>query len=68
MHVIDLNKIDLDSCQGQKLRRELLLQLKDRDGLKHREFAKLSKSPVFSLSVTDYCLPSSVFLFSSTDD
>ena len=41
MHEIDLDKIDLDSRQGQKLRRELLLQLKDRGGLKYREIARL---------------------------
>ena len=41
MHEVDLDKIDLDSRQGQKLRRELLLQLKDRGGLKYREIARL---------------------------
>ena len=41
MHECDLVKIDLDSHQGRKLRRELLLQLKDRGGLKYREIARL---------------------------
>ncbi len=41
MHEIDLDKIDLDSRQGQKLRRELLLQRRDRGGLKYREIARL---------------------------
>jgi REP element-mobilizing transposase RayT len=41
MHDIDLDQIDLDSRPGQKLRRELLIQLKDRGGLKYREIARL---------------------------
>ncbi len=38
---VDLDKIDLESRQRQRLRRELLLQLKDRGGLKYREIARL---------------------------
>jgi len=45
MHRIDLERIDFDSRHGQKVRRELLLQLKDRGGLKYQEIARL---PEFS--------------------
>jgi hypothetical protein len=41
MHEVDLDKIDFDTRTGQQLRRELLLHLKDRGGLKYREIAKL---------------------------
>ena len=41
MHKIDLERIDFDSRQGQKVRRELLLQLKDRGGLKYQEIVRL---------------------------
>ncbi len=41
MHKIDLERVDFDSKHGQKVRRELLLQLKDRGGLKYREIARL---------------------------
>jgi len=42
IHKVDLDKIDFDSRYGQQLRRELLLHLKDRGGLKYREIARLS--------------------------
>ncbi len=45
MHKVDLERIDFDSRPGQKVRRQLLLQLKDRGGLKYREIARL---PEFS--------------------
>ena len=38
---VDLEKVDFSSRAGQRLRRELLLHLKDRGGLKYREIAKL---------------------------
>jgi hypothetical protein len=38
---IDLDKVDFSSKYGKQLRRELLLHLKDRGGLKYREIAKL---------------------------
>jgi REP element-mobilizing transposase RayT len=41
MHEVDLDKIDFDTRHGQQLRRELLLHLKDRGGLKYREIARL---------------------------
>lgn len=41
MHEVDLDKIDFDTRYGQQLRRELLLHLKDRGGLKYREIAQL---------------------------
>jgi hypothetical protein len=41
MHEVDLDKIDFDTRYGQQLRRELLLHLKDRGGLKYREIARL---------------------------
>jgi REP element-mobilizing transposase RayT len=41
MHEVDLDQIDFDTRHGQKVRRVLLLQLKDRGGLKYREIAKL---------------------------
>jgi len=41
MHEVDLDQIDFDTRHGQKMRRALLLQLKDRGGLKYREIAKL---------------------------
>lgn len=41
MHEVDLDQIDFDTRFGQKMRRALLLQLKDRGGLKYREIARL---------------------------
>jgi hypothetical protein len=42
---VDLDKVDFTQRDGQELRRQLLLHLKDRGGLKYREIAKL---PEFS--------------------
>ena len=41
LHEVDADQIDFDTRHGQRLRRKLLLQLKDRGGLKYREIAKL---------------------------
>jgi hypothetical protein len=41
MHEVDLDQIDFDTRHGQKMSRALLLQLKDRGGLKYREIARL---------------------------
>ena len=41
LHEVDADQIDFETRHGQRLRRKLLLQLKDRGGLKYREIAKL---------------------------
>lgn len=41
LHEVDLDQVDFDTRHGQKMRRALLLQLKDRGGLKYREIARL---------------------------